>query len=47
MTDFKHIAKPDFGEPIRKSAEGLQVPSQPIIPIPTIPTLSIVFHFLH
>ncbi len=32
MTDFKHIAKPDFGEPISKSAEGLQVPNQPIIP---------------
>ncbi|MCH8023284.1 MAG: NADP-dependent isocitrate dehydrogenase [Candidatus Marinimicrobia bacterium] len=32
MTDYKHIARPAFGEPIRKSAGGLQVPDQPIIP---------------
>ena len=32
MTDYKHITKPGFGEPIRNSAGGLQVPDQPIIP---------------
>ena len=32
MTNYEHIARPAFGEPIRKSAGGLQVPDQPIIP---------------
>ena len=32
MTNFEHIARPAFGEPIRNSAGGLQVPDQPIIP---------------
>ena len=32
MTNFEHIARPAFGEPIRKSGGGLQVPDQPIIP---------------
>ncbi|MEE9465521.1 MAG: isocitrate/isopropylmalate family dehydrogenase, partial [Candidatus Neomarinimicrobiota bacterium] len=32
MKDFKHIAIPDFGEQITKTATGLQVPDQPIIP---------------
>ena len=32
MTNYEHIARPAFGEPIRNSAGGLQVPDQPIIP---------------
>ncbi|MCH7940273.1 MAG: NADP-dependent isocitrate dehydrogenase [Candidatus Marinimicrobia bacterium] len=32
MTNFEHIARPAFGEPISNSSAGLQVPDQPIIP---------------
>ena len=33
MTNFEHIARPAFGEPISNSSAGLPVPDQPIIPL--------------